>query len=204
MAELNAKQTSTLARAIAIITNPGDTWKAIAAEDTTTDAVFKGYVLPLALVGPLCGFVGGRVFGTGLYGTLASTSLTGELIGAVFAFVLSMICYVFLTQIASGMAPRFGGKVSNLAATQLVAYSATPVWLGGLFSLYPPLTRLGFLALYSIYLVYRGVGPVLDVPQDKAMKFTVTYVTFGLILNLVVIAMTMASGAMIAGMGLSS
>ena len=91
-----------------------------------------------------------------------------------------------------------------MQALKVAAYSATAGWLAGVFGLIPALAILGLLGLYSLYLLYLGLPILMKVPQDKAMKFTVTYVAFGLILNLVVIAMTMASGAMIAGMGLSS
>lgn len=203
MANTRIDAPSTLARAKALILNPGATWKTIAAEDeTTTGAIFRSYVLPLALIGPVCGFIGGRLFGTTMYGTLAGDGLVTELVGALVTLALVLISYVILAQIAGGLAPRFGGKVNNLAATQLVAYSFTPVWLVGIFSLWPPLTPLGILSLYSIYLAYRGAGPVLDIPQDKTTGFTVAYVLCGLILNLVVIALSMANVAVIRGMGL--
>ena len=202
MADIETFRTSIFARAKSIILEPGKAWQAIAAEDTTTTEIFRTYVLPFALIGPFAGFIGGRLFGTGVYGPLASGGTLSQLVGAAVALVLTLICYVVLTQIVEGLSPRFGGKTSSVAAAKLVAYSSTPIWLVGLFSLVPMLAPLSVLAFYSIYLAYRGVSPVMEVPAERSGGFTLAFVGCGLVLNLIVVAFSLANVAIIRDMGL--
>jgi len=202
MADSVTVPASIFARAKTIILEPGKAWQAIAAEESTTEQIFRGYVLPFALIGPAAGFIGGRLFGTQTYGALASSGVVSQLVGAVVALVLTLVCYVLLSQIVSGLAPRFGGKTSSVAAAKLVAYSSTPIWLVGLFSIVPMLAPLSLLAFYSIYLAYRGVSPVMEVPAERAGGFTFAFVGCGLVLNVAVLAAGLLNAAIIRDMGL--
>src|SRR4051812_47600721 len=51
------------ARAKAILVDPKGEWPKIAAETESVQSVFTRYVVPLAAIGPVCGFIGGQVFG---------------------------------------------------------------------------------------------------------------------------------------------
>src|SRR5258705_396621 len=48
-----------------ILLQPGSTWKTIEGEFTKPAVLYKGWVLPLALIGPLCWLVGTFIFGVG-------------------------------------------------------------------------------------------------------------------------------------------
>jgi len=202
MSDTNVAGTSTLARAIAIVTRPTQIWPVIAAEETRSGAVFRSYVLPLALIGPLCGFIGGQLFGTAAYGTLGKAGVLSQLVGASVALVLALLCYLILTAIADSLSPRFGGNVAANAASRLIAYGSTPVWLSGLFSLVPSLAPLSILGLYSIVLIYKGVTPVMGVPKDRAGGYTIALVLCGLVLNIAVLALSVVNMNLIRGMGL--
>lgn len=202
MSDTNALGSSAFARAIAIVTRPSQVWPAIAAEETTSGEVFRSYVLPLALIGPLCGFIGGQLFGTAAYGTLGKASVLSQLIGAAVALGLALLCYLILTTIADSLSPRFGGNVAANAASRLIAYGSTPVWLSGLFSLVPALAPLSIVALYSVVLIYKGVTPVMGVPKDRVGGYTIALVLCGLLLNIAVLAMIVANISLIRGMGL--
>ena len=55
-------------RAKDILLKPKETWPVIAAEPATTQSIYMPYVLVLAAIGPLAGFIGGQVFGITILG----------------------------------------------------------------------------------------------------------------------------------------
>lgn len=194
--------TSIIARAKALILNPGAEWPKIAADDTPTRDVFMNYILPMAAIGPVCGFIGSQVFGYGAFGVSYKPTMATAAIGGFVALVLAIVSFFVLTLIADILSPRFGGELSNERSFKLVAYATTPAWLVGIFTLVPALGVLGILAFYSVYLIYTGATPMLKIPKEKAMTFTIALIACGFALNLVVAALTTANMSMLAGMGL--
>lgn len=192
-------------RAKAIIIQPQAEWQRIAREDDVpTRQVITGYWVPLALIGPVCGAIGTILYGGAMVGgdQLYRPSLASGLIGAGVAFVLAFISFLLLTVIADVLASKFGAKRSGERAFKLVAYSFTPALLVGVFSLWPPLMPFSFLGLYSLYLLHAGTVPMLEMPKDKALPYTVVLVLCALVLNLIVAALSAANLALLAGMGL--
>lgn len=194
-------------RAKAILINPASEWPRIATEDTSTREVATGYVIPLMLLGPVCGsigtvLIGWNSFGYGPYATIYRPSLAGIVSGAAIAFVLTLISFYFLTILAHVLAPRFGATEGESRSFKLVAYSMTPALLVGALSIWPALAPLHLLALYGLYLLYAGASPMLGTPRDKAMSYTVVLVLCALVLNLVVAGLTAASMALFVDMGL--
>lgn len=193
---------SIIARAKAILLNPAQEWPKIAAEETPTRDIFMRYVLPLALIGPVCGFIGSQVFGYGAFGVSFKPSFVSALIGGIVAFVLAIASFMVLTLIVDFLSPKFGGATSHERSFKLVAYASTAVWVVGLFTLIPMLGLLSVLALYSIYLIYAGATPMLNIAKDKAAGFTAAVIGCGLILNLVVGGLMAMNMRMLSGMGL--
>ncbi len=195
-------------RAKAIILSPRTEWVRIAGEeDTTTREVTTGYFAPLALLGPVCGTIGTVLYGSntlgfGPYAQVYRPSIIGAIGGAAVAFVLTMMSFYFLTIIAHVLAPRFGATEGEARAFKLVAYGSTPMLLVGLTSLWPPLAPLGLFAFYGIHLIYLGAAPMLGMPKEKALPYTVVVVVCAMVLNVIVGALSLANIALLGGMGL--
>lgn len=200
----SARPPSIVDRAKGIILNPNSEWPRIATEDATTREVTIGYFVPLALIGPICGAIGTMIYGWnsfhyGPYAAIYHPSLLSGVTGALVAFVLRLISFFFLTIIAHLLAPKFGATEGSDRAFKLVAYSATPALLVGFLSIWPPLAPLHILAFYGLYLIYVGAVPMLGMPKDKALPYTVVLVLCAVAVNLVVAAL---SAALLSGMGL--
>lgn len=179
-------------RVKAMVMRPKDTWPAIAAENSTPGELLTGYAAPLAAIGPVAGFIGGQLFGTTLFGVTYKASFLGALSGAVLTFVISLIGVVVLALLADWLAPKFGGTADRRGAFRLVIYGATASWLGGVFGLIPALSVLGLLlALYTLYVIYTGIGPMMKVPDDKRAGYAAVTVVAAILLN-------MAAGAVAA------
>jgi hypothetical protein len=163
-------------RAKAIVLKPVDEWQKIATETDSQADILRNYVIPLAAIGPVAGLIGSQVFGYGALFVSYRPSIVSSLVTALLSFGLTLVGVFVLAAIADWLAPKFEGQSNKLNAFRLVAYGGTAAWLAGIFSLVPMLAVFGLLGLYSIYLFYTGVGPMMAVPEAKRIGYTV--VTF--------------------------
>ena len=183
-----------------ILLKPLEEWPKIEAEPSTIQEILVRYVLPLAAIGPVAGFIGGQVFGYGALGFTYRPSLLSSLSSAIVTYVLSVIGIFVLSLIADFLAPKFGGTSNRLSAFKLVAYSWTAGLVAGVFGIIPSLAFLAILGLYSVYLLYTGATPLMKVPQEKAVGYTaVTIVSAVLIYILVGAVGRAAVGAFVPG-----
>ncbi len=190
-------------RAKAILTQPKAEWTRIAGETTEPMKVFLGYALPLLLIGPIAGFIGGQVFGYNAILVTFRPTLALSLSIAVTAFVLAVVQLFVIAFVANFLSSKFGGKEDFPAAFRLVAYSMTAAWLAGIFGVVPALGILAILGLYSFYLFYLGAMPVMGVPEDKAGVFTVVTVVVVIVVYVVMMTVSGAiTGGMMAGAGM--
>ncbi len=186
-------------RVKAIILKPKDEWPKIAGESTSSGDLLTRYVMPLAAIGPVASFLGGQVFGYGALGISVKPGLMGGLGTLVTSYVLALVGIIALAFIADFLAPKFGGEANRTKAFRLVAYGATASMVAGVFGLVPALSIFGLLGLYSLYLLFTGAAPLMKVPQDKVLPFTVVTVLAGIALNLVVGALSVSAMGLFGG-----
>jgi len=161
-----------------ILFEPRTEWLVIDVEQTTTQELYTGYIMPLAAIGPLAMLIGLSTMGTNVpfVGTMQVpfSSLVTQMIvtygmGLAGIYVLALIINV--------LAPMFSGVGNMSQALKVAAYSATSSWVGGIFNLLPALSILGFLAAaYTLYLLYLGLPVLMKSPPGRAMGYTVTVV----------------------------
>jgi len=191
MTDLPANSSAIVARAKAILLKPAEEWPRIAAEASSAREVYLGYVVPLAAIGPICRFLRGQIFGWGAFGISYHPGLLGGLAELVVGYVLALVGIFVLTLIADALAPKFAGQANRTNATKLIAYGATASFVAGIFSLIPGLGILAILGLYSFYLFYTGAEPLMRVPRDKALAYTLVTLLCAVVLSVVVSAVTM-------------
>src|SRR5260221_10268236 len=97
-------------RAKNILITPRTEWDAIAADATPTAQLITMYVLPLAAVAAVAGFIGQVFVGMSapLIGTYRVGMVTG-VIGLVFSLVMSVVMVFVVGFIADALATSFGG-----------------------------------------------------------------------------------------------
>jgi hypothetical protein len=179
-------------RAKAIVLAPKDEWPKIAREPSSIPEILRGYVLPLAAIGPVAALIGGQVFGLSALGFTYRPDLVWALSNVIIGYVLAVAGVFVLTFIAEFLAPQFGGEANRRQAFKMVAYSYTASWLAGFFGLIPALTFFSLLGIYSIYLLYTGATPLMKVPQNKALGYTAITILCALVLGLAVAPITAA------------
>jgi hypothetical protein len=188
-----ATRTSVIDRAKNIITQPAKEWDIISMETPNQSQIITGYVLILAgaaavaafigygFIGFNSGFLGIRIAGVdwGIYQALAV--LIGAIIGV---YICAMVI--------DALAPSFDSEKNIGRSVQLVAYSYTPAWVGGLLAIYPPLSFIGGLfGLYGLYLMYLGIPKLKKTSADKQTGYfvvsiiavIVVYFVIGLVMS---------------------
>ena len=173
-----------------ILLTPNTEWPAIAEEPTPPGALVSSYVIPLAAIGAVAGFIGGSLVGTTIpfLGTYRVPIMTG-LVGAVFTFCFAIVGVFILAFIINALAPTFGAQQDSNKAFKVAVYSYTPAWIAGALQILPALAILGvFAALYGLYLLYLGLPALMKVPQEKAIGYTAVVVVCAIVLSIVVTA----------------
>ncbi len=188
-----------VARAKNICLTPGTEWPAIAAESTATGALITGYVLPLAAIGAVAGFIGGSIIGRSLpFVGYYRVPIVSGLVLAIFMLVMAVAMVFILSFIIDALAPTFGGQKDRAQALKLAVYSYTPAWVAGVLQILPLLGILGVLAgLYGIYLLYLGLPVLMKNPADKSIPYTAVVVVIAIVVTFIM----MAIGGLVVGAG---
>ncbi len=174
-------------RVQAILLKPKETWPVIAQEGGDIASIYKNYLIFIAAIPAVAGFIGLSLVGAGMFGVSFRVPVVAGLVNMVVAYVLSLVMVFVLSLIANALAPTFGGEKNPLNAFKLMAYASTAGMVGGIFSIMPALSMLGLLAsLYGLYLIYTGIPPLMKAPEDKAIGYTVVMVVCAIVAGLVI------------------
>ncbi len=174
-------------RAKAIILSPGTEWPVIANEPNDARDLFVNYVAILAAIPAVCGFIGTALVGISMTGVdTFRVGIGAALVSAIVGYVLAFVGVFVLALIVDALAPSFGGSKGMDNALKLVAYSATPSWLCGVFSLIPALGFLAILGLYSLYLFYVGLPVLMKSPKEKTLLYAVAVLVVGIVISLII------------------
>ena len=174
-----------------ILLTPKTEWNVIAGETATMGSLLTSYVLPLALIPAVVSILNGLLW-TRMWG------MKYVIITACIAFISAILSYILTTYVVDLLAPNFQSKKDLGSSAQLVAYSATANWVASILGLIP-LVFIGWLgilagAVYSIYLMYLGIGPVKKTPEDQRVIYIVIVI---LVLIVTSVVITWILGAML-------
>lgn len=176
---------SLLQRAKAILLKPREEWPVIEGEAASIASIYKSYIIPLAAIGPVAGFIHAILFGNSFFGITHRPSFLSALSTAVVSYIFTLIGVFLMALVIDFLAPRFGGTANRTNAFKLAAYSATAAWVAGAFQLVPGLGMLTILGLYGLYLLYVGIPVMMKAPDDKAVIYTVAIVVVGAIAGMI-------------------
>jgi hypothetical protein len=175
-------------RAKDILLTPKAEWQKIALETTDIQKLYLGYAAPLVAFSAACGAIGLSVFGFGGYGVTYHVALIPALVGGVVRAVMGLAGLFVFGLLINALAPRFGSTQNPLQAHKVAVYSGTAGFLAGVFSLYPPLSPLSILGLYSFGLLYLGLPRLMGTPDNKRVGYYAVVLLSALVLSLLVSA----------------
>ena len=175
-----------------ILVSPKAEWQTIDGENDSHVAVLTKYVLLLAAIPAVAAFIGYGVIGVSFYGGYHIASINWGIRQAIIQYI-TIVGGVYITAfVIDILAANFGTQKNFNKAFSLVAYSYTPAMIGGIFYIYYSLAIVaGLVSIYSLYLLYVGLTPLMKTPEDKCTSYFVasllvmvaTFIVLGLALT---------------------
>jgi len=162
-----------------ILLKPREEWIKIKEEFfPLISQLYSSYVLILAAVPPVIGFLANLLYGgfRKPYSGWSWNAAGKNFLLSIVTYVFSLIVVYIFGRIINVLAPIFSSRRNNLNSLKLAAYSLTPFWVGGLLYLVP---RTGWImrdliALYGIYILYSGFGAsLMETPREKVLKYLI-------------------------------
>jgi hypothetical protein len=161
-------------RALAIVTQPRETWPDIAVERMPPIALIALYVIPLSLIPAVAWMIG--VLRGGYYIVIPGFGEVVPLARIATAGALVVVDSIFSVVILAAafwlLAPLYGLRRNMHAAFKVSVYGTTPVWLMGGVLLFPVLTLcMAAAVLYALYLYVSGLEDLLGVAPGDGAEF---------------------------------
>jgi hypothetical protein len=171
----------------------------IAAAGTATSRIYTGFVMPLALLDALIGFIHVSIVGTAepLTGTVR-VPVTGGLLTALLVFAFGLLGIGVVAWVIDALAPFFGAVPDRRLASATAAYASTPIWLATVLvpfqTVWAPVEVLA--VMYHTWLLYVGLRVLMRAARDRVLGYATTVVLCTILLEIV---FTMASTALSGG-----
>jgi hypothetical protein len=174
-------------RAKAILLTPAQTWPVIDAEPATPASIYKDWLVIMAAIPAVCGFIGMSVIGSGMFGYSYRLPIVYGLVRALLHYGGALLMVFVVSLIVDALAPTFGGTKSRIGALKLVAFGSTASFVAGVFTLLPSLGALVALVafVYSLYVIWLGLPVLMKCPHDKAAGYLAVTAVITLVIGLV-------------------
>ncbi|HEY6924613.1 MAG TPA: Yip1 family protein [Steroidobacteraceae bacterium] len=170
---------------------PSAEWMLIATDVTPTARLYTSYIVPLALLDALVGFIH-------VTSGAAHVPFSGGVITALLVFAFGLLGIFLVALIINAVAPFFGAVGNRRLAAAIAVYASTPIWLATVFVPFPTLwAPLQVLAVtYHTWLLYLGLRQLMKAPRDRVLGYATTVVLCTILLEIVfAIASTALGGA---------
>lgn len=194
-----------IARAKNILLTPKTEWPVIAAEPETVQGLYIKYILVLAAIPAVFGFIKNSLIGHTWFGVTVHTPIGAGIAGMIVYYALSLVMVFVMALIIDALAGTFGAQKNQIQALKTVAYAYTASWIAGI-GVILGLALGGLLMLaggiYAIYLLYLGLPNTMKCPPDKAGGYTAVSIICAIVLGwvmMLVVGGIVGVGAMSGG-----
>lgn len=183
-----------------ILLAPKKEWPVIAGEPATIKGLYTNYIMILAAIPAVFGFLKGSLVGHSMFGVTVTTPILAGIVGMIVGYVLSLVMLYVVALIINALAPSFGGQKNQVQALKVAGYAWTAAWIASIATIIPWLGWLVVLAgaIYSVYLLYLGLPHTMKCPPEKAAGYTavsvIIVIVLSLIMGMVIAGVTAMSG----------
>lgn len=177
-----------ISRAKGVVLAPQSEWPVIAGEADSVAGLYSRYIIWLAALPAIAGFLKGSIIGIGVpfVGTVRVGIVSG-LFNMLLQYGLGLLTVYLLAMLVNALASTFGGRQDMVQALKATAYASTASWLAGVLVLVPWMGSLLAIAggIYSIYLLYLGLPATMQCPKEKAVPYTAVTIIAAIVISLV-------------------
>ncbi|MCQ4310007.1 YIP1 family protein [Pseudomonas stutzeri] len=178
-----------------LFAHPGQEWQEITGEEREVGHLHLGEVLVLAAIPAISAFIGTTQFGWSIGGGDAVRLTESS------AFQLTLLSYLAMlagVAVMGGfihwMSRTYDASPTLVQCIVFAAYTATPLFVGGLAALYPHIWLgmiVGTAAIcYTTYLLYVGLPTFMNIPSDEGFLFSSSVLAVGLVVLVAIIALS--------------
>jgi len=178
-----------------LLLDPQKQWTKIAALSDREIKRLLPYPIVMAVLPAIAFYIGTTHYGWQVLGNDV-TRLTPQsaLPLAVLFYAALMGAVVFIGWMIHWMSSTYDASSFPIKGVVLMGYACTPVFLAGLFGLYPVWWFDILLATaacgYAIRLLYLGVPPVMKVPEDRGFLYASAVFMMALVYIVLVLVAT--------------
>ena len=187
-----------------LFTHPDQEWQEIRGEEETISHMYLTHVLILAAIPVISAYIGTTQVGWA-HGSSTPVKLTeaSALQMTIMSYLAMLAGVAVMGAFIKWMARTYDASPSLAQRVVFAAYTATPLFIGGLAALYPNLwlaMLVGTAAIcYTVYLLYVGIPTFMNIPEDEGFLFSSSVLAVGLVVLVAMIAISVILWGM--GMG---
>ena len=170
-----------------LMLQPKSEWQVIDGETHTVQGLYTGYVMILAAIPAVCGFIGMSVIGMSVLGTSFKVPMVSGLVSLVLQYGLALAAVYIMALIIDALAPTFGSQKNFMQAFKIAAFFPTAAWIGGVFSIIPLLGVIGILfGLYALFHLFIALPMLMKTPEDKSIIYFVVVLIVAIVVMAVI------------------
>ncbi len=178
-----------------LFAHPGQEWQEITGEERNVGNLHLGEVMLLAAIPALSAFIGTTQMGWSIGGGDPVKLTEGSALQLTLMSYLAMLAGVaVMGAFIHWMSRTYDASPTLVQCIVFAAYTATPLFVGGLAALYPHLWLgmiVGTAAIcYTAYLLYVGLPTFMNIPSDEGFLFSSSILAVGLVVLVAIIALS--------------
>jgi len=147
-----------------ILLKPNETWDEIKVEQTNEPEIFREFMVYVAAVPAIAGFLGSLFSGDNFF-----TSL----FWAILFYIFSIVGVWASARVLVFLAPNFKCEQDKIQFIKLTSASFTPILVACVFFLIPPIYGLSVFGIYGFYIFWIGFPRLVDCPEEDKFNFAV-------------------------------
>ncbi|ANF26709.1 MULTISPECIES: Yip1 family protein [Pseudomonadaceae] len=178
-----------------LFAHPGQEWQEITGEEREVGHLHLGEVLVLAAIPAISAFIGTTQVGWSIGGGEAVKLTESSALQLTLLSYLAMLCGVaVMGAFIHWMSRTYDANPTLVQCIVFAAYTATPLFVGGLAALYPHIWLgmiVGTAAIcYTTYLLYVGLPTFMNIPSDEGFLFSSSVLAVGLVVLVAILALS--------------
>lgn len=178
-----------------LFAHPNQEWQEIRGEEESISHMYLTHVLLLAAIPAVSAYIGTTQVGWSI-GSRAPVMLTeaSAMQLTIMSYLAMLIGVAVMGAFINWMSRTYDASPSMAQCVVFAAYTATPLFIGGLAALYPNLwlaMLIGTGAIcYTVYLLYIGIPTFMNIPADEGFLFSSSVLAVGLVMLVSMIALS--------------
>ena len=166
--------------------SPTASWDDIKTQVLTERELLSNYLVFIAAIPAISGLLGLIFMGENFFRAV---------FWAVLFFGFALLGVYLTAKAMNFLATSFNAEQNTQTYFKLTAFSATPIFLSGIFFLIPPIYGLSLLGLYGFYLFWIGFHRIVICPREEQFNFFfISLIAYFLIILLIFLLPALISG----------